>query len=69
MGKVLCRNTVIQFLSVYCDIGQNSSKTAITLDGRSMGTYPFGIFHISLESILCAESELKSDLTVESIFS
>jgi len=40
---------------------------AISLDGRSMGTYPLGVFDISLGLILCTESELKGNLTVESV--
>jgi hypothetical protein len=40
---------------------------AITLEERPMGTYPFGVFHSSLGSTLCTETELKSDLSVESV--
>jgi hypothetical protein len=29
-----------------------------------MGPYPFGVFHTSLGSTLCTESELKSDLSL-----
>ncbi len=36
----------------------------ITLDGRPIGTYLFGVFHTSLGSTLCTESELKSNLIV-----
>ncbi len=63
------RTTVLRFLSVYHAIGKNSSKMAITLEGRPMGTYPFEVFHTSLGSTLCTESELKSDLSVESVSS
>ena len=34
---------------------------AITLEERHKGTCPFGVFHISLGSTLCTESELKSE--------
>ncbi len=37
---------------------------AITLEERPKDTSPFGVFHISLGSTLCTESELKSDLAV-----
>jgi len=37
---------------------------AITLEERPKSTCPFGGFPISLESTLCTESEIKSDLTV-----
>ena len=37
---------------------------AITLEERPKGTCHFGVFHISLGSTLCTESELKSDGTV-----
>ncbi len=40
---------------------------SITPDRKAKKTYPFGIFHISLESILCAEFELKNDSTVENV--
>jgi hypothetical protein len=40
---------------------------AITLERSPISTYPFGAFHTSLESTLCTDSELKSDLTVESV--
>ena len=36
----------------------------ITLDRSPKGRYPFGVFHTSLGSTLCTESELKSDWTV-----
>ncbi len=39
----------------------------ITPNRGSKKTYPFGVFHISLESILCTEFELKSDSTVENV--
>jgi hypothetical protein len=48
---------------------QNSSKMTITLEGRLMGTYPFGVFHTSLGSTLCTKSDIKSDLSVESVSS
>jgi hypothetical protein len=40
---------------------------AITLEGRPMGTYPFEFFQTSLGSTLCTNSEIKSDLSVESV--
>ena len=36
----------------------------ITLDRSPKGRYPFGVFHTSMGSTLCTESELKSDWTV-----
>ena len=36
----------------------------ITLDRRPAGAYPFGVFHTSLGSTLCTESELKSEEAV-----
>ena len=40
---------------------------AITLDRRPKGRYPCGIFHTSLGSTLCIESELKSDGPVDGL--
>jgi len=39
----------------------------ITLDRRPKGTYPSGVFHISLGSTLCIESELKSEVTLGNV--
>ncbi len=36
----------------------------ITLDRMPKDLYPFGVFHTTLGSTLCTESELKSDLPV-----
>jgi hypothetical protein len=36
----------------------------ITLDWRPKGRYPFEVFHTSMGSTFCTESELKSDVTV-----
>jgi hypothetical protein len=36
----------------------------ITLDRRPTGTYTFGVFHTSLGSTLCTESEVKSEGTL-----
>ncbi len=44
-----------------------SHKMAIVLEGGPIDIYSFEIFHISLGSILCAKSEIKSDLSVESV--
>jgi hypothetical protein len=32
-----------------------------------MGTYPFGVYHTLLGSTLCTKSEIKSNLSVESV--
>jgi hypothetical protein len=40
---------------------------AITPEGRPVGTYPLGVFHTLLRSILCTKLEVKSDLSVESV--
>ncbi len=37
---------------------------AITLKGRPISPYPFGVFHTSLGSTLCTEFELKNDLSL-----
>ncbi len=39
----------------------------ITLDRRPKGTYPSGIFHTSLRSTLCIESELERDVTLGNV--
>ena len=41
----------------------------ITLERKHKGTYPFEASHTSSGSILCIMSELKSDLSVESVSS
>jgi hypothetical protein len=41
----------------------------ITLDKRPMSTKSFGVFHTSMGSNLCTESELKGDLSVGGSFS
>ena len=41
----------------------------ITLDRKSTIIQYFGVFHISLGSILCKEFKLKMDWTVEDVFS
>jgi hypothetical protein len=69
VDKILARNIVVRFFGIYNVIGQNSSKMPITLDRRPMGTSPFEVFHTSLGSTLCTESELKSDLSVASVLS
>jgi hypothetical protein len=42
---------------------------SITLDRRPKGAYPSEAFRTSLGSILCTESELKSDIIVEKVSS
>src|ERR1700722_6721514 len=39
----------------------------ITLDRRPNGTYSSGVFHTSLGSTLCIESELKSEVTLGNV--
>ncbi len=39
------------------------------MERRNKGSYPFGVFHTSLESTLCTESELKNDLSLETVSS
>ncbi len=64
VDKISARNNVIQFVGIYRTIGKNSTKIAITLEGRPKSTYPFGGFHTSLESILYTESELENILSL-----
>ena len=40
---------------------------AITLEERPIRTCHFGVFHISLGSTLCTESELKSDVALGNV--
>jgi hypothetical protein len=58
------RHSICWCISCY---RRNSRKMPITPNRRPKRTYPFGAFHISLESILCTEFELKSDSTVENV--
>jgi hypothetical protein len=64
VSKISDRNTVIRFVGIYHVIDWNSGKIPMTMDRRPKGIYPLEIFHISLGSTLCTESELKSDWTV-----
>ena len=40
---------------------------AIILEGRPISTYHFGVFHTSLGSTICTETELENELSVESV--
>jgi hypothetical protein len=60
------RHPICWYMSCY---RRNFSKMPIIPDRRPKRTYSFGVFHISLESILCTESELKSDSTIGNVSS
>ena len=45
--KVWGKSTNFRFIGVYNPIESKFSKLAITVKGRSMGTYPFEVFHTS----------------------
>ncbi len=58
MENISGRKIDFRFVDVYHAIGYNSSKMAITLEGRPMGTYPFAVFHTSLAFTIFTEAEL-----------